>query len=148
MVYGLFRALPGDRACLPPSPAKVASRKLDASVGASGPHDFAVRGRLRQRLRRAWYPSAEALAKAGSAPFVIGASASTASRPAAVTIACRPSVGRDGEGYSFDLGFGKTEIFLQMGLDRWRSTDGLICPSGSHVGCLTGLPSPHPAPRP
>jgi hypothetical protein len=39
----LFRALPGDRAFLPPSPAKVASRKLDASVEASGPHDFAVR---------------------------------------------------------------------------------------------------------
>src|SRR6195256_4973249 len=43
MVYGLFRALPGDRAFLPPSPAKVAFRELDASVGASGPHDFAVR---------------------------------------------------------------------------------------------------------
>src|SRR6202048_3944924 len=40
MVYGLFRALPGDRAFLPPSPAKVAFRELDASVGASGPHDF------------------------------------------------------------------------------------------------------------
>ena len=35
-----------------------------------------------------------------------------------MTIACRPSVGRDGESYSFDLGFGKTEIFLPMGLDR------------------------------
>jgi hypothetical protein len=43
MVYGLFRALPGDRAFLPPSPAKVALRELDASVGASGPHVFAVR---------------------------------------------------------------------------------------------------------
>src|ERR1700726_1998297 len=43
MVYGLFRALPGDRALLPPSPAKVAFRELDASVGASGPHVFAVR---------------------------------------------------------------------------------------------------------
>ena len=32
MVYGLFRALPGDRACLPPSPAG-SPRKLDASVG-------------------------------------------------------------------------------------------------------------------
>ena len=32
MVYGLFRALPGDRACLPPSPAGT-PRKLDASVG-------------------------------------------------------------------------------------------------------------------
>ena len=43
MVYGLLRALPGDRAFLPPSPAKIASRELDASVGASGPHGFAVR---------------------------------------------------------------------------------------------------------
>jgi hypothetical protein len=41
--YGLYRALPGDRACLPPSSAKIAFRELDASVGASGPHDFAVR---------------------------------------------------------------------------------------------------------
>ena len=43
MVYGLYRALPGDRAVLPPSFAKVTFRKLDASVEASGPHDFAVR---------------------------------------------------------------------------------------------------------
>jgi hypothetical protein len=41
--YGLYRALPGDRAFLPPSPAEVAFHKLDASVEASGPHDFAVR---------------------------------------------------------------------------------------------------------
>jgi hypothetical protein len=41
---GFLRALLGDRAFLPPSPAKVASRRLDTSVGASGPHDFAVRG--------------------------------------------------------------------------------------------------------
>jgi len=38
----LFRALPGDRALLPPSLADHL-RQLDASVGASGPHDFAVR---------------------------------------------------------------------------------------------------------
>src|ERR1700684_742055 len=41
---GFLRALPGDRALLPPSPSRsLASRELDASVGASGPHDFAVR---------------------------------------------------------------------------------------------------------
>src|SRR6267142_323412 len=49
---GLLRALPGDRACLPPSSADIGClssveptclRELDASVGASGPHDFAVR---------------------------------------------------------------------------------------------------------
>src|SRR5216684_3606010 len=51
--YGLCRALPGDRALLPPSSADMFClspvgptqlRKLDTSVGASGPHDFAVRG--------------------------------------------------------------------------------------------------------
>jgi len=58
---GLFRALPGDRAFLPPSLCRLAaslarlgraspSAKLDASVGASGPHDFAVRARLSKKL--------------------------------------------------------------------------------------------------
>ena len=42
MVLRLIRALPGDRALLPPSFAG-SSRDLDASVGASGPHAFAVR---------------------------------------------------------------------------------------------------------
>jgi hypothetical protein len=40
---GFLRALPGDRACLPPSLREMYFAKLDASVGASGPHDFAVR---------------------------------------------------------------------------------------------------------
>jgi len=44
MVYGLLRALPGERLFLPPSSARsFASRELDASTAASGPHDFAVR---------------------------------------------------------------------------------------------------------
>jgi len=58
---GFLRALPGDRACLPPSPADMACqspvgptclRKLDASVGASGPHDFTVRSKRRSSARR------------------------------------------------------------------------------------------------
>src|ERR1700682_5857369 len=49
---GFLRALPGDRALLPPSSANMSClspvgptqlRELDASVGASGPHYFAVR---------------------------------------------------------------------------------------------------------
>src|SRR6478609_7526147 len=72
---GFLRALPGDRALLPPSPAKVAFCELDAGVEASGPHDFTVRvGTFRQ----------------------IAPPASTASCPASVTIAIRPSVGQDG----------------------------------------------------
>jgi hypothetical protein len=39
---GLYRALLGDRACLPPS-LSGSLRQLDASVGASGPHVLAVR---------------------------------------------------------------------------------------------------------
>jgi hypothetical protein len=41
--YGLFRALPGDRAFLSPSPRETCFAQLDASVEASGPHGFAVR---------------------------------------------------------------------------------------------------------
>src|SRR5213592_3492892 len=70
---GFLRALPGDRALLPPS--FCVYRKLDASVGASEPHDFAVR----------------LTCCSSKAP-----SASIASRPAFVTIASRPSLGRDG----------------------------------------------------
>src|SRR5260221_14571709 len=59
--YGLFRALPGDRALLPPSSADMFClspvgptqlRELDTSVGASGPHDFAVRCNIPRPL--AW----------------------------------------------------------------------------------------------
>src|SRR5437879_11302673 len=55
---GFLRALLGDRACLPPSSADMFClspvgptrlRELDASVGASGPHDFAVRCNISRR---------------------------------------------------------------------------------------------------
>ena len=46
------------------------------------------------------------------------AAASTASRPASLTIRIRPSVGRDGEGYIPESGEVKTGIFLMNGLDR------------------------------
>jgi hypothetical protein len=61
MVYGLLRALPGDRAFLPPSPARsFASRELDTSVGVSGPHGFTVRSsHARQsQLSRPPHPTA------------------------------------------------------------------------------------------
>jgi hypothetical protein len=63
MGYGLLRALPGDRlvatvalriddACRTGWP-DASPTKLDASTGASGPHDFAVRARPCQKSRRA-----------------------------------------------------------------------------------------------
>ena len=48
---GFLRALLGDRAFLPPSPDG-SSHKLDASVGAPGPHDFAVRLKCTRQLHR------------------------------------------------------------------------------------------------
>src|SRR5581483_6181119 len=47
MVYGLFRALPGDR--LVCHRRLRVTRRLDASIGASGPHGFAVRAGLVRR---------------------------------------------------------------------------------------------------
>src|SRR5882724_8081392 len=40
-LYGLLRALPGERPVLPPS-LHGTYQQLDARVAASGPHDFAV----------------------------------------------------------------------------------------------------------
>jgi hypothetical protein len=48
--YGLLRALPGGPSLLSPSLRRNESTQLDASIGASGPHDFAVR-LMRVRLR-------------------------------------------------------------------------------------------------
>src|ERR1700760_4680288 len=73
--YGLLRDLPGDRAFLPPSPPGSLPRRLDASVGASGPHDFAVRARVVRPSTRA-RPSHPA--------------------PTFVTMANAPLMGRDG----------------------------------------------------
>jgi hypothetical protein len=94
---GFLRALPGDRAFLPPSSLR--SVLLKNLMPASGHQDHTTS------------PSA-------SAPFVKSASASTASRPAAVTIACRPSVGRDSGSSKVDLGKARSGIFLREGLDR------------------------------
>jgi hypothetical protein len=98
-----LRTLPGDRACLPPSPAEILFRQLDTSVGVSGPYDFAVRK----------------VTLSSVAP-----PASTASRPASVTIASRPFVGQDGERYAGDLGRKGMGIFFDGGLDYPNRVDG------------------------
>jgi hypothetical protein len=42
----------------------------------------------------------------------------------------RPSVGRDGRSLTPDLGFGKTEIFLQTGLDKVMQESASDLPVG------------------
>jgi hypothetical protein len=81
MVYGLLRALPGDRAFLPPSPcgsmihlkpgwAGCISTTLDASIGAPGPHDFAVRARLTPKVLPGLVPSGKFWRRRLAASFV------------------------------------------------------------------------------
>jgi hypothetical protein len=78
--------------------------KLDASVGASGPHDFAVRGGCRS----------SAPVQLHVAPDTI---TSIASRPTFVTtrtpLLLRPDIGEDGG----DLGSAQSGIFFVRGLD-------------------------------
>ena len=84
------------------------------------------------------------------------AAASNASHPASVTIAIRPSVGRDARSSRSDLGCLKTEIFLQRGLDTklpdgqitTRPREPLSCPgrgAASSRGCVAS--SGHAAPQ-
>jgi hypothetical protein len=63
-------------------------------------------------------------------------SASTASRPAFVTIASRPSVGRDGARYIPDFYFGKTEIFFRKGLDKRPNAKSRTAPDGQ-ITCVS-----------
>ena len=81
-------------------------RKLDAGVEASGPHDFTVRvSTFRQ-----------AHCRVHRIPC-----------PTSVTIAKRPSVGRDGDGYEVIWVKRKGEYFCK---GDWTATS-LICPSGT-----------------
>src|SRR5260370_28438455 len=92
-----FVLSPGDRAFLSPSSrgygwsgpgrADFTSARLDAGVEASGPHDFAVRGK---HLSSAHPVTAHRLEPALRLRRAPNAAASTASRPASVTIAIRP----------------------------------------------------------
>src|SRR5690349_2454020 len=93
---GFLRALPGDRALLSPSSAEMSSANL---TPASRRQDHTTSPSVSHAFRQ-------------SAPT------STASRPASVTIASRPSLGRDGAGYRFDLGETAKGIFLSEGMDR------------------------------
>jgi hypothetical protein len=61
----------GPGSLAPVIPEKLASQELDASVGASGPHAFAVRAPpFEKATRRFWYQPAEALTKVESVSFV------------------------------------------------------------------------------
>jgi hypothetical protein len=87
------------------------SARLDAGVEASGPHDFAVRCSA-VRLR------AQGIAHGLIKPALRSPCARALPRPSHpaptfVTMAKRPSEGRDGESYRFDLVSGKQKYFCK-----------------------------------
>jgi hypothetical protein len=113
MVYGLYRALPGDRACLPPSPAGSPANLTPAS-GA----------RTTRLCRPHRYRSSFDTACVHRIP-----------RQRFVTTMIRPSVrARDGEAYRGVSGQTRSDIFLQPGLDMIL----LICPSGKSSSSFRG----------
>ena len=114
-LYGLLRALPGERLFCHRRPSgNFASQELDASTAASGPHDFAVR----------FTPHSSDMA-----------SASTATCPNVRDDGRRPSGGTGWRHSSFDLPDGLSGIFLCEGMDRLL----LICPSGCFVALAMQL---------
>src|ERR1700731_3249760 len=103
----LLRALPGDRAFLSPSSAetwlvrarsgRLAFRKLDAGVEASGPHVFALREPHRSSACR---PSLTGDKTRPAIPCIPDAAASTATRPNVHDDGQRPS---DRDGMATDI---------------------------------------------
>jgi hypothetical protein len=119
MALRLIRALPGDHAWLPPSPARRRKRlhELDACIGAPGPHDFAVRRSFIRRARNC----------------ACGCRVHRIPLPTSVTIAKRPSCG-NGTATVLNLIWGHREA-IYFRYDGWTGFRGcaVICPSGSHT---------------
>jgi hypothetical protein len=102
------------------------SAQLDTSVGASGPHDFAVRLELRSSARRQ--------------------SVHRIPHPTFVTTAKRPSYrGRDGAESAADLGVTATRAacdrLTRRAICAWRLCAN--CPSGESVDVHGGKPHRH-----
>src|SRR5262249_28985929 len=91
------RTLPGVPGLIASVALQARAARLDASVGAPGPHAFAVHG---QSL--ALRPAAS-IASLTQRSVAIGRNA--------------PPAGQDGRDHTADLGFWKREIFLAGGLD-------------------------------
>jgi hypothetical protein len=96
-LYGLYGLAPVNGLCCHRhSQSAFAARELDASVAASGPHDFAVRI-CRTRLSQHPRPSLAC--------------------PSLATMAYAPPAGQDGDSYKFDLPDDGSDLFLIPGLD-------------------------------
>src|SRR5712671_1449662 len=123
---GLCRALPGDRALLPPSsrgylacPHPVGPTCLPQNLTpASGRQDHTILPSAATSLVSALFDRSQVFRLALRSHRAQNAAASTASRPYVRDDRETPlCVGRDTQSSRRDLGCAKTEIFLQRGLD-------------------------------
>ena len=129
-LYGLWRALPGDEFVLPPSlanwrlikPGRVdfASAQLGTSNGCRD-HTVLPYASAPFILRAVVHSRRDAALRTRFAP---DAAASTASHPASVTIAKRPSLGWDGPMIAMICPTGRVEYFLQQ---NWTTQISLKC---------------------
>jgi len=120
---GLLRALPGDRALLPPSSRGLPARDLTPA----------------SRRQDTTSPSA-------LAPLVLRHDrVHRIPHPTSVTIAIRPLSRRDGGGYRSDLGQARTGIFLRKGLDTKRADlpDGQISGGEPAREIMSDVPHRH-----
>src|SRR5258705_9620641 len=119
---GFLRALPGDRAVLPPSPTDMFLSKpgwadLNSAnlTPASGRQDHTTSPYAATSLVRSLGDRSQAFRQpALQSHRAQNAAASTASHPASVTIAIRPSVGWDAKSSRSDLGQVATNIFRKI----------------------------------
>ena len=101
-LYGLWRALPGDRALIASVALRASPARLDSSVGESGPHAFAVREKA--------FVGAQTRAEPPCGHRI--------PLPTSVTIAIRPSWWRrDGAEDNHNFRKNGREIFFEEGLD-------------------------------
>ena len=116
------------------SPGIPARNGFTAYVALSPAIGLSCHRRLRKLLPANLTPASRrqdhTILPSASALFVKSALASTASRPASVTIASRPSVGRDDAHIELIWSFGKPEYFFERGWTGRRAANEVICPSG------------------
>src|SRR5216683_1755536 len=115
---------PRDQALLPPSSAeqgfvtaRLGRRNSAYLTPASGRQDHTILPSAESISRQRAVDRSQIQRTRPATPSGANAAASTASRPASVTIASRPSVGRHGKSSRDDLGGAGSGIFLQTGLD-------------------------------
>jgi hypothetical protein len=138
------------RALLPPSSAQCVRhcRQLDASVGASGPHDFAVRGITVLTKISDGHESRRSSSEGGKAPFVFRhLRGHRIPRSTFVTIAIRPSdeAGRP-ESVMLCLANGEAKYFFRKGWTAIRAS-APICPGGQLNLHDKRMHPPYPAQR-